>query len=362
MIWFDVTKVSTQSHRSGLVRVSERLRAELGAVLGDGLGGVVWHGRRRTWIDVRTRRPVAWSPQDRLLTPELFSEAERPGLGTWLAAHGARAAAIFHDAIPLQFPAISWPQSVARHPDYMRLLAGFGRVFAISQASARDLRAHWAATDLRKIPPVTPIVLGADAHQGIRIVDAPDRSRSRSVVMVGIVEPRKNQEAVLDALEALAGEGLAARVTFIGRVNPHFGRPIARRIREVARRGGLVEHREAADDAEVARLIAQARFGLMPSRAEGCGLPVLEALWAGLPVLASALPSIEESARGGGCLLVPPGDTGALTAAMRRLLTDDRLLRSLQHEASTRELPRWRDTAALILRAWETDAPATTSV
>jgi glycosyltransferase involved in cell wall biosynthesis len=350
MIWFDVTKAASQKHRSGLTRVSERLRTELAARLGPAFAVTVWHARRGGWIDPRTREPVVLGDADWLLTPELFCEEERPGLGAWLSSHGSRAAAIFHDAIPLRLPEITWPQSVARHPDYMRLLAGFGRVFAVSESSARELRDYWSWTGRLAVPPVQPIVLGADGHGSPRTVEAPDRAASREVVMIGIVEPRKNQDALLDAVESLAGQGIEVAVTFVGRVNPHFGRGTAQRIRRLARAGRRVELREALDDRGVADLIARARFSVLPSRAEGCGLPVLESLWAGLPVLATALPSIVESARGGGCLLVPPDDPVALAAALRRLLAEDALVRGLTGEAVRRDLPRWSDTARSLCR------------
>jgi len=351
MIWFDVTKTAAQKHRSGLMRVSERLQHGFAARLGAGFATAAWHPRRAAWVDTRTREPLVPGARDWLITPELFSEEERPGLGAWLAAHGARSAAIFHDAIPLRLPEITWPQSVARHPDYMRLLAGFGRVFAVSQASARELEEYWTWTGRAAVPPVQPIVLGADGHGRPRVTAGPDRTRSREVLMVGIVEPRKNQDAVLDAVEVLAGEGIDLGVTFVGRINPHFGKPIARRIRDMARAGRRVVLHEGLDDRAVAELIAGARFAVLPSRAEGCGLPVLESLWSGLPVLATALPSIEESARGGGCHLVPPDDRAALVGAMRLLLTDNSVLRRLQVEACARELPRWSETAGSILAA-----------
>ncbi|MBE2213630.1 MAG: glycosyltransferase [Opitutaceae bacterium] len=350
MIWFDVTKASAQKHRSGLTRVSGCLRAELAARLGAGFAAAVWHARRAAWVSAATREPIVLGEGDWLVTPELFCEEERPGLGAWLAAHGDRAAALFHDAIPLRFPEITWPQSVARHPDYMRLLAGFGRVFAVSEASARELRDYWAWTGRLAVPDVRPITLGADGHGRPRVSGPPDRAAARDAVMIGIVEPRKDQEAVLDAVETLATQGIDLAVAFVGRVNPHFGRATVRRIRAMARSGRRVVLHEAIDDRGVADLLAAARFSLLPSRAEGCGLPVLESLWAGLPVLATALPAIVESAAGGGCLLVPPGDAAALVEAMRQIATDDALVRRLAQEAVTRPLPSWRDTARQLVR------------
>ena len=345
MIWFDTTKAGSQSHRSGLMRVSECLRRELAALPGVSLGRAVWVPRKQAWVNVDTRKPIELGAEDWVLTPEVFSEEERPGIGAWLRAHGHRAAALFHDAIPLRFPEITWPKSVARHPAYMKLLASFGRVFAVSQASAGDLAAYWRWLGLAHTPPVHALVLGADGHGRPR---SPCRGRgaSREVVMVGIVEPRKNQDLVLDAVEALAADATALTVTFVGRVNPHFGREIVRRMRRMTRAGFCLRYEEALDDRAVAALLERARFVVMPSRAEGCGLPVLEALWAGVPVLATSLPSIVESAEGGGCQLVPADDPAAWVEGMRRMLLDDASIEKLEREAAGRSLPRWADTAA----------------
>src|SRR5688572_2243033 len=122
MIFFDVTKTASARQRSGLVRVSERLRG----ALGDAAAPIAWtewqrHAKRGDWF----------------LTPELFSEEERPGFSELLETRPCRIAAIFHDAIPLQHPHITWPQSVARHPSYLTLLARFDLVWAVSEASRR---------------------------------------------------------------------------------------------------------------------------------------------------------------------------------------------------------------------------------
>jgi len=286
---------------------------------------------------------------DVLVTPELFCERERPGLHEWLSQNGGRAMALFHDAIPLRLPEITWPQSVARHPDYMRMLARFGRIAAISHSSARELTDYWRQNGITTATNVRPIQLGADGARRMRIDRMPQRTASREVVMLGIVEPRKNQELVLDAAEALHAEGVEFSVSFVGRVNPHFGRGTAQRIERLVRRGLPVRHLQKIDDSGLAALLERARFSVFPSRAEGCGLPVLESLWAGVPVLASALAPIEESAAGGGCRLVADGDRDGFVEAMRRMLIDDAYVESLMVEACARPLPTWRQTAVELL-------------
>jgi hypothetical protein len=146
MILFDVTKSGGAGHRSGLLRVSARLAEELG----DAMRAVSWPSWDRT--------PGA---SDWFLTAELFSEEERAGIADFLAKRPGRTAAIFHDAIPLKLPHITWPQSVARHPGYMKLLAYFDRVWAVSAASRAELLGFWRWQGIENPPPVEVLALGA---------------------------------------------------------------------------------------------------------------------------------------------------------------------------------------------------------
>jgi glycosyltransferase involved in cell wall biosynthesis len=111
-----------------------------------------------------------------------------------------------------------------------------------------------------------------------------------------------------------------------------------------------LRYHAAASDAHVAHLYATARASVFPTVAEGCGLPLLESLWAGVPCVCSDLPVLRENAGDGGCLPVAVNDRAAWKEALRRILTDDTLHSRLVHEAQTRSLPTWAE-AAQILRA-----------
>ena len=331
MIFFDATKSMAPAHRSGLMRVSARLRDEFGAAA----------------------TPVEWGkwdraagPSDWFLTAELFSEAERPGFSDFLSSRRCRAAAIFHDLIPLRHPQITWPQSVARHPEYVKLLARFDRVWADSAASRDDLLAFWRWQGIERPPPVEVLALGADFNARPRATGPRTAEGSTpSLLCVGIVEPRKNQTLVLDVCDTLWGEGRSFDLHVVGRINPHFGKPIARRMRELGRRRpGLFCH-ATASDAELSALYARARASLFPSLAEGCGLPLLESLWMGVPCICSDLPVLLENARAGGCLWAPLDDPAAWAAAIRRILDDGALAGRLEAEAAGRPLPTWAEAA-----------------
>lgn len=329
MIYFDITKVGPSGHRSGLSRVSTRLRDELGALAAP----VVWPD----W----DRRA---GPGDWFLTAELFCEAERPGWWAFLRNPPCRLAAVFHDAIPLKYPHITWPQSVSRHPEYMKMLAHFDRVFAVSAASRDELTAFWRWQGVTPRAEVEVLPLGADFDGG-------PRAAGRSVpavpllLTVGILEPRKNQLFLLERCADLWAEGLRFELHVVGRLNPHFGPPILARLKALQREHlGLVYH-AAASDALVNDLYARARASVFATLAEGCGLPLLESLWRGVPCLCSDLPVLQENAAGGGCLTAVPSDASAWRDALRQMLTDDALVARLTAEAQGRGLPRWSDTA-----------------
>lgn len=336
MIFFDVTKAGASGHRSGLMRVSARLA--------DCLGAAATEVRWPEW-------DRAASTSDWFVTSELFSAEERPGFDAFLDQHPCRCAAIFHDAIPLKLPHITWPQSVARHPAYMKMLARFDRVWAVSEASRQELLGFWRWQGAERTPPVDVLSLGADFSGAHRVAEIPPRSKEKSLLAVGILEPRKNQLFLLEVCAALWREGLEFQLHLVGRVNPHFGAPIVVRIKALRKEFPGLHYHEAASDAVVSRLYAEARASVFPTLAEGCGLPLLESLWLGVPCVCSDLPVLRENTLGGGCAPVALNDHAAWVVALRRILTDDPWQAQLAHEAVTRSLPTWAEAAATLRRA-----------
>jgi glycosyltransferase involved in cell wall biosynthesis len=340
MIFLDVTKSANARHRSGLMRVGTRLGQNFGLAA----AGVVWP----EW-DRAVKRG------DWFLTPELFCESERPGFTAFLKARPCRFAAIFHDAIPLKYPHITWPQSVARHPEYLKLLSYFDRVWAVSEASRQELLGFWRWQGVENVPPVDVLALGADFASAPRTTASTTTSSpAPRLLCVGILEPRKNQLFLLDVCESLWAEGLKFELHVVGRVNPHFGAPILDRIKVVRRKHRGLHYHAAASDAEVVELYASARASVFPTIAEGCGLPLLESLWMGVPCVCSDLPVLRENADGGGCVAVAVNDREAWKSALRRVLTDENFNARLVGEATTRVLPTWAEAAQTIVRGLQT--------
>jgi alpha-1,3-rhamnosyl/mannosyltransferase len=131
---------------------------------------------------------------------------------------------------------------------------------------------------------------------------------------------------VLRAFEALVREGRDLRWIIAGPAGWRSEEIEAAIAGSPARE--RIEWRRGVSELDLARLYAGAALFLWPSYAEGYGLPPLEAMRAGVPVIASDRTTLPE-VLGDGAWLIDPGDDGALAAAARALL-DDEVLRDAQ--------------------------------
>jgi glycosyltransferase involved in cell wall biosynthesis len=151
---------------------------------------------------------------------------------------------------------------------------------------------------------------------------APNVPRDGYVLFLGTLEPRKNIGFLLDVFARLAATGRTApTLVLAGAAGPDARDWLARLAHPPL--AGRVEYRgyTAQDDRE--RLYAGARALVLPSLDEGFGLPALEAMSAGVPVLASNRGSLPEVVAGGGTLL-DPLDVEAWAGAIERVAIDDR--------------------------------------
>jgi len=131
-------------------------------------------------------------------------------------------------------------------------------------------------------------------------------------------------------------------------VNPHFGGPIAKRIAELRVQWPGLRHHADMDDAALVALIRSARATAFASIAEGCGLPVLESLWLGVPCVCSDIDPLIELSAGGGCAVIAGNHLDGWKAGLRQILIDDGFRGRLATEAVHRTLPTWAGAARLL--------------
>ena len=141
------------------------------------------------------------------------------------------------------------------------------------------------------------------------------------MLAVGTLEPRKNLPTLLRAYDRLRREvGLRAPLVLVGGKGWLYD-DVFRTI-DALGLTGCVRHLESVNNAQLACLYRAAGALALPSHYEGFGLPALEALHAGCPVVASNRGSLPEVVGAAG-LLLEPDDVDAWAEALWRVLTDD---------------------------------------
>jgi glycosyltransferase involved in cell wall biosynthesis len=142
----------------------------------------------------------------------------------------------------------------------------------------------------------------------------------RFILTVGAHRPHKNHEILVRSLAALPAH---VSLVIVGYFDPTFSEPLPALIRELGLTSRIRLVPEVADEWLPAVYSAASVFAF-PSLAEGFGIPVLEAMACGLPVVASSIPAVAEIA-GRAAVLVDPRDQDGWTSAIAALLDEPAL-------------------------------------
>jgi len=271
--------------RAGSARYVEGLRRHLPAQVE--LGELAWGGSGRATAVVRD---AVWYP---LGLPRAARGAD--------VLHAPTFRAPLRSSVPLVVTVLDL--AVLRHPELFnhwnatysrlavpRVVRAARRLIAISEFTKAEL------VELLGVDPLRVEVIGVPPPEGLSPEGA--RADGEYVLAVGTLEPRKN---LARAAEAAARAGAELRV--VG----------ARGWGDVEANG--VRWLGEVDDAELARLLRGARALVYPSLYEGFGIPILEAMSVGTPVVTSRGGATEEVA-GGAAVLVDPLDPGSIAAGL----------------------------------------------
>ncbi|HET6952420.1 MAG TPA: glycosyltransferase family 1 protein [Acidimicrobiales bacterium] len=332
MLRVAVDLTSQLTHRTGVGVFVEELVARLAPRPDLALTGyaVTWRGRGR----LRTVAPAAAAVVERPMAArplhELWRRTDHPRIDWWIGRHDVvwgpnfvvpptRAAGLVtvHDLTTLHYPELADGFTLA-YPELVRRALGRGAWVHTPSAFVRDeVVAHFAVDPDRVVAIPHGVRAGPPAPPG----RGPELAGGeRYVLAVGTVEPRKDLPSLVRAFDGLATGDPDLRLVIAGADG--WGADALTAAVAGAHHRDRIVRLGWVDDTDRAALVRSARVFAYPSLYEGFGLPPVEAMAVGVPVVATAAGSLPEVC-GDGADLVPPGDSDALAAALLRVLTDD---------------------------------------
>jgi len=367
-VYVDVSSAVHQ--KAGLKRYTECLVSALVPLMGERLA-LFHNGSRQAEV------PAAWKHLPRV--------SVAAGYKPWRAAVVARqllrlgmdsllpGAQLFHATEHLLLPLSSIATVMTvhdlvfeRYPQYHKVLNYrflkasmplFCRraqaIIAVSESTKRDLVALYGvpAAKVTVIPEAAAPRFAPQEPQRVESVRRALGLPPRYVLSVGTIEPRKNLGRVLAAFGQLRDEDLVDALVIVGKKGWLYDDFFARLDRSPAKQAVIFPGWVADED--LPAVYAGASALAFPSEFEGFGLPVLEAMACGAPVVCANTSSLPEVA-GDAALLVDPLDTDALTAALRRVLSDPELASELRRRGAAQAARfSWERTAQETLAVYE---------
>jgi len=197
------------------------------------------------------------------------------------------------------------------------------RIISVSGAVRDELAAFGYVDPAR----VTVVHHGPGQLSTVEPGRLPQGLPSRYALHVGTIEPRKNVGTLLQAWRILRQRlSQCPDLVLCGRYG--WKTDVLQRQVEAAEKAGWAHHLGYVEDPELAALFRSAQAVIFPSHYEGFGLPAVEALWAGVPLVASDIPVLRE-VTDGAALFAPDDDPAALADAVERALFDRELRQDL---------------------------------
>lgn len=250
-------------------------------------------------------RPVRRLPRQTIYIDIGHNGISREMFVAWLKARpDISPVFMLHDTIPLDFPEFVTPGGVTEHARVMQNAAQFAHaIITPTPAAAASIHARFTAQGHGDIP-IHPIGLPIDAafhpeeHKNAKVAGRP------YFLICGAIERRKNHALLLDVWDELAARHGTATPRLVIAGRPNTGsEAVINRIRQSEVLSRHIHVASGLSTPAIARLIAGARALLMPSFAEGFGLPPVEALTLGTPAILSDIAAHREATEGYGIYL-----------------------------------------------------------
>ncbi len=264
------------------------------------------------------------------------------------ARTGLRVVSLMYDLIPMKFPEFLPAPQHGYQNCFLHMIDNSDLILCISASTQADLIEFVAASGRQ--PVATEVIhLGSDVPAEPNPAEIPgpaerDRlARGRFALAVGTLEIRKNYTLLVDLWEELlADPEFDLDLVIVGRPGWEADE-VTRRLRALPGFGKRVLWFQQLSDAGLSWLYAQCHLVVFPSLYEGWGLPVVEALQRGRPVVASNRGAIPEAGFGVATIIDPDDRTGWRAALLAEARTPRR---TVTLAAGT--LPSWEQSASVI--------------
>ncbi len=323
-------------------------------------------GSRSLWDLLRMRRAVAsWRASDGRELDVFYFPADY----TYFPIRtSAKVIVTKHDMTDRRVPELLFPSWRSRFLWEAKIRMAMRRadlVFTVSENSRSDIMHafHLDANQVRVVsdavdPSFTPALPGAERDEAFRRYGfQPDE---RLVLYVGGISPHKNIDTLVTAFErwrrTVTGSARDVRLVLIGDYVADVFHSSYPAIRKLIESGGLrtsVRFTGYMPDADMRHFLSAADALVLPSFYEGFGLPALEAMACGAPVIASSAGALPEVVADAG-LLFDPYSADALANALGRVLGDADLRRAMTERGYSRAAQfTWLASARSAVAAFE---------
>ncbi len=282
--------------------------------------------------------PISISQSDTVLVPEVIIEPKRLSYFDAMRDEELqRYRFIIYDLLPITHPEFFRTEWLLEIFSYYKTLRRARSCGFISEDTREDYYRRLKRTTIRG---GVVLPLGSDGF-GLK-TDPPALNRKLKFTVLGTIEPRKNHELILNAFEPLLQQIKGLRLAFIGKmgwVDPEFAQKIHRLSSD---KNSGFEFHSGPDDDTVRRAIEESRATIYISAAEGYGLPPVESLWVGTPVIASkTIPSLKDLGSSAGIHWVEPLTILNLRRAVLAFLDAD-YANHKTLETTSLNLPTWQ--------------------
>lgn len=309
-------------------------------------------GLRNTWNHLRNRYGAS-KPQIFYPAPKSDGTIERAGIDvmhfTLQYAFTTAVPYVYqpHDLQHLHYPEFFTEATFQeRERVYRKFCAGADLIFTMTSWGKQDLISNYAIPDHRiAVVPWAPLPRPVPSEEQVQRTVAQYRLPSRFLLFPAHAWPHKNHLNLITAVDILRRKGLFVNVVCVGGAG-EFYPTIQRAIQEfnITEQFLMLGYVSDVDLSALYRLCSALVF---PSKFEGWGLPVMEALSLGVPVATSRIPPIVEQV-GGAALLFDPSDPSDIAEKIGALWCDVHLRQRLAAAGRNRAEPfTWQNTARL---------------